>query len=196
MKKRNIKKNRLFIKLLFLVVASILMGIFYMAVLSKTNRNLVGSELKTFFSSLEKISYHKAFLECFSSNFFLLIFMWLLGISIIGIPLILLILLYKGFILGFSVSSILYFYHWKGILISIIYCFPLLIELFAFLFLGYYSIQFSKKLNQLLFLKKEISFRHIMRRYSKMFLFSMILVLVGSLIEIYIVPSILGVFKI
>ena len=193
---KQVKTNKLFVRLVFLISISILFGVFYMAILSKSNKNLVGEELKVFFSSLNKLSYTKAFIECFIKNSFLLTFVWLLGISIIGVPIIILILLFKSFLLGFSISSILFFYKWKGILIAVIYCFPLLINLFSFLFLGYYAIIFSKNLNRLLFLKKEISFRNIMRRYIKMLIFSLILILISSLVEIYVVPSLLSLLKI
>lgn len=193
---KQVKTNKLFVRLMFLIGISVLLGVFYMAILSKSNKDLVGEELKVFFSSLNKLSYTKAFFDCFIKNSALLGFVWLLGISIIGIPIIILILLFKSFLLGFSISSILFFYKWKGLLIVITYCFPLLIELFAFLFLGYYSIIFSKNLNKMLFLKNDISFRNIMRRYIKMFIFSLILILIGSVLEIYVVPSILSLLKI
>ena len=141
---KQVKTNKLFVRLLFLISISILFGVFYMAILSKSNKNLVGEELKVFFSSLNKLSYTKAFIECFIKNSLLLTFVWLLGISIIGVPIIILILLFKSFLLGFSISSILFFYKWKGILIAVIYCFPLLINLFAFLFLNLFSVLYFK----------------------------------------------------
>ena len=42
---KQVKTNKLFVRLLFLISISILFGVFYMAILSKSNKNLVGEEL-------------------------------------------------------------------------------------------------------------------------------------------------------
>lgn len=196
MKKVHMPKNKLLVKLLFISVISILLGIFYMAIISKQNKESVEESLKLFFQSINKLNYQKAIVNCFSSNIFYLLAIWLLGISIIGIPFILLILILKSFILGFSISSILYFYKLKGILIALIYIIPLVLNLLTILFLGYYAIIFSKNLIRLLFLKKEIRFKNIMRRYSKIFLFCLGMIIISSILEIYVVPSFLKLLQI
>lgn len=196
MKKVHMPKNKLLVKLLFISVISILLGIFYMAIISKQNKESVEESLKLFFQSINKLNYQKAIVNCLSSNIFYLLAIWLLGISIIGIPFILLILILKSFILGFSISSILYFYKLKGILIALIYIIPLVLNLLTILFLGYYAIIFSKNLIRLLFLKKEIRFKNIMRRYSKIFLFCLGMTIISSILEIYVVPSLLKLLQI
>lgn len=193
---KNRLRNRLLVKLLFISIISILAGIFYMAIISKQNRESVEESLKLFFQSINKLNYQKAIVNCLCSNIFYLSAIWLLGISIIGIPFIIFILMLKSFILGFSISSILYFYKLKGILIAMIYIIPLVINLFIILFLGYYAIIFSKNLNKLLFLRKEISFKNIMRRYSKIFLFCLGMIALSSIIEIYVVPNLLKLLQI
>ena len=196
MKKIYKIKNKLLFRLMVIAILSIIIGILYISILNTSNIEKIKKSLQLFFKGINKLDYTKAIINCITSNLFYLVLVWILGISIIGIPIIILVIILKSFILGFSISSILFFYKWKGILIAVIYCFPLLINLFAFLFLGYYAIIFSKNLNRLLFLKKEISFRNIMRRYIKMLIFSLILILISSLVEIYIVPSLLSLLKI
>lgn len=196
MKKINVIKNKLLFKLLFISLISILIGIFYMAIISKSNKDSVEESLKLFFENINKLNYNQALINSIISNVFYISFIWLLGISIIGIPFIIGIVILKSFILGFSISSILYFYKFKGILIALIYIIPLALNLLVILFLGYYAIIFSKNLNRLLFLKKEISFKHIMRRYSKMLVFSLVVIILSSVIEIYLVPSLLKLLQI
>ena len=196
MKKVHIAKNKLLIKLLFISVFSILFGIFYMAIISKHNKEAVEESLKLFFESINKLNYQKAITNCLCSNIFYLVAVWLLGISIIGIPFIVLILILKSFILGFSISSILYFYKLKGILIALIYMIPLVLNLLIILFLGYYGILFSKNLIRLLFLKKEVRFKNIMRRYSRIFLFCLGMIVISGILEIYVVPSLLKLLQI
>ena len=199
MKKYKLKqtiKNKLLFRILIITTISILIGIFYTAILSKTDKDLLEKSLKTFFKDLNKLDYLKAFIKCLSSNLFYIILLWLLGISIIGIPFIIIILILKSFILGFSISSILYIYKLKGILICLIYIIPLSINLFIIIYLSYYSINFSKKLNGLLFSKKNINFNYIMKRYFKILLFSIIGILISSILEIYIIPYFLKLLQI
>lgn len=196
MKKIHIAKNKLLVKLLFITVISILFGIFYMAIISKQNKESVEESLKLFFQGINKLNYQKAITNCLCSNIFYLVAVWLLGISIIGIPFIIFILMIKSFILGFSISSILYFYKLKGILIAFIYIIPLVLNLLIILFLGYYAIIFSKNLIRLLFLKKEVRFRNMMRRYSKIFLFCLVMIIISGILEIYVVPSLLKLLQI
>src|SRR5574344_1445059 len=119
--RKNIRKNKLLIKLILITIISILLGILFMAIIKENNKVLVKDNLKLYFASLHKLNYLKALLTCSTSNTIYIIIIWLLGISIIGIPIIIIMLLFKGFILGFSISSILYFYKFKGILICLIY---------------------------------------------------------------------------
>ncbi|MCI8347346.1 MAG: hypothetical protein HFJ12_05335 [Bacilli bacterium] len=191
MRKRNIKRNKLLLKLLIMTSVFILLGIFYIAILSKSNKHMIKENLELFFSSLKKLNYTKAFINCFSSNMIFTIFIWIFGISIVGIPIILIFLIIKSFILGFSISSFIYFYHWKGVIASLIYIIPLIINLFTIVILSYYGILFSKNLNKLLFFKKEIRFKNIMRKYLKILLFSLLIITLSSIIEIYVVPNIL-----
>lgn len=195
MRKRNIKKNKLLIKLLITTSIFILLGIFYIAILGKSNKLLVKENLDLFFSSLKKLNYTKAFISCLSSNLVFTTLIWIFGISIIGIPIILLFLIIKSFILGFNMSSLIYFYKWKGIIAALIYSIPLIINILVMILLSYYGIIFSKNLNKLLFLKKEIRFKNIMRKYLKILLFSLVMITISSLIEIYVVPNILKLFK-
>ena len=194
--KNKIKKNKLLIKLLISMTAAIILGILFIAILSKSNKLMIKDNLETYISSLEKLNYTKGIINCLSTNISYISLIWLLGISIIGVPIIIILLLFKSFTLGFTISSIIYFYKFKGIIISLIYIIPLIINLFLILFISYYGIIFSKNLNNLLFLKKEVNFKHIMRRYLKIFGFVLILTIVSSIIEIYLIPNILRLLQI
>lgn len=196
-KARKIRKsNKLILKLMIISIISVLIGIFYIAILSNSNKVLIKENLETYFESLNKLNYIKALIKCLTSNMITISSIWLLGISIIGVFLIIIILIIKSFALGFTISSLIYFYKLKGIIISIIYIIPLIINLFVIIILSYYGIIFSKNLNRLLFLKKEVNFKNIMRKYIKILLFSTICIVISSLIEIYIVPNILKLLQI
>ena len=196
-KARKIRKsNKLILKLMIISIISVLIGIFYIAILSNSNKVLIKENLETYFESLNKLNYIKALIKCLTSNMITISSIWLLGISIIGVFLIIIILIIKSFALGFTISSLIYFYKLKGIIISTIYIIPLIINLFVIIILSYYWIIFYKNLNRLLFLKKDVNFKNIMRKYIKILLFSTICIVISSLIEIYIVPNILKLLQI
>lgn len=195
MKKIKIKNRPLF-KLIIILIISLILGLLYLSIISKNNISIIKSNLNTYINSLKKLNYLIGLKNCLTSNLIYIIVIWLLGISIIGIPIIILILIIKSFILGFTISSIIYTYGIIGIPITIIYTIPLIINLFLLTFLGYYGIIFSKNLNKLLFLKKEINFKNIMKRYIKLLIFSILITILSSLIEIYIIPNILKLLQI
>ena len=195
MKKRIIKNKKLF-RLIISILISFILGILYIAILSKSNKSMIKDNLELYFFSLNKLNYIKALTNSLSTNLLYTIGIWLLGISIIGVPIIILLLLFKSFIIGFTISSIIYFYKFKGILIAIIYIIPLVIDLYLIFFLSYYSLIFSNNLNRLLFLKKEINFKNIMRRYIKILILVVIGIIISSIIEVYLIPNILKLIKI
>ena len=72
-------------------------------------------------------------LSCFLiNNFVYFISMWLLGISIIGLPIIYIMIFLKSFKIGFTVSSIFANYKFLGILGIICYLIPVLLYIKAY----------------------------------------------------------------
>ena len=194
--KKRIVKNKLLLRILIMILIAFLLGLFYLAILSKTNKGMIQENLNLFFSSIKDLDYVKGLINSLTTNFIYVALIWILGISIIGVPIIIFLLLTKSFILGFSISSIIYFYQWKGIIIALIYSIPLIFNLFFLFFLGYYGILFSKNLNQLLFMKKNINFKDIMRKYLRILLFTTIGIIISSILEIYLIPNLLKLLQI
>lgn len=193
---KRLKQNKLLFRLLIISIIFIIIGILFLAVTSKTNKLLIKDNLNTYFTSLNKLNYSKGFINSIVNNYFYLIIIWILGISIIGIPIAIFILILKSFILGYTISSIIYFYGLKGIFISIIYIIPLVINLIIIYILCYFAINFSKSLNKMLFLKKNISLRFLVKNYLKILLYSGIGLLISSLIEVFVIPNILRLLQI
>ena len=82
MKNKIIKNKKLF-KLIILVLISIILGILYIAIISKSNRLMIKENLELYFSSLNKLDYTKAIINSLTANLLYSIGIWLLGISII-----------------------------------------------------------------------------------------------------------------
>ena len=143
------EQKRIYIFIIVIMLLGLLAGIIYAIILNQNDHNLVTTSLDSFFTSIKNndINYKSAFFNSIIANIFFPTFLFLLGISIIGMPVIIISLVVKTFILGFSLSSIIYTYHFKGILKAIAYLFPhQLITCLMALFLGFYALYFGIKL--------------------------------------------------
>ena len=194
MKNQTQKQKKLFIGLIIGAVLMILIGILFIAVLSKSNKELVNDAINQFMIQVKKgnLEYQHAFLQSIMKNGLECVLLFFFGMSIIGFPITIFLFLSHAFLLGFSFSSILYVYKWKGILLAIVYTLPQLLNLGIFLIFCYLSLLLSKYLFYQLILKKSISFSRIMRQYIKVFLVSLILLIISSAVEVLLVPKILS----
>lgn len=189
----KIKPKKIFLLLLGVILVFCLLGTLYIALLNQENKNLVTESLKNFFQNIqsEKINYQKNFFISTTNNVFITFFIWIIGISIIGIPFIIITLAFKSFIVGFSFSSIIYNYGILGIPKGIIYIIPHIIGLFSTFILSYYAISFSLMLFKLLFRKQDYAKKAIMTRYIKILIFAIIFAIFSSSIETFVVPALL-----
>ena len=187
-------------KYLFLIVISligIVSGILFIFFISKTDKSLVKDEISLFFEGLceNKLNYVSSIINSISTNFLYFIIIWILGISIIGFPIIIFLLFLKSFILGFSISSIIYNFGIKGILLSFFYQFPhSLILLVLFILISFYAINFSIRLFKVLFLKENINLNPYFKRYSLVMGICFLVSVLCSLFEIFVSPILMKLF--
>lgn len=191
---KKISKNKLLLFLIIITIISILLGIFFIAVISNDNQELIKSTINSYFLDINenKIKYFKNLWSILTNNLFLILFIWIMGISIIGIIISLILLIYKSFLIGFSFTSILYTYGFKGLISGIIYIFPEIINLFIVFILTYYSISFSILLFNYLFKKKEYN-RIFVRRYLKLLVISSLIIIFSTLISTFVIPNLLRI---
>lgn len=183
------RQKKLYFFLIGLIIISVILGILFWFIISKEDKLLVNDELTSFFISIKdgnNINYLSSFFNSIITNLLYIGLIWLLGLSIIGLPIIIVFIGLKGFIIGFSIVSIIATYGFKGILGSITYIFPhQIIFLFLLILLGFYSISFCIKLFKYLFLKQNINFKDAMRRYIKILLLSSIISIIISIFETF-----------
>lgn len=192
----NIRKRKLLITLLIITVISFLLGVLFISVLSGANQKLIRTSISGYFDGISKnkMDYLKCLYSVLTSNLLIGSFIWIIGISIIGIFFVVGILVFRSFLLGFSFTSILYTYGFKGIFIGLIYILPEVIGLFIMFLLSYYSISFSILLFNHLFRKKDYNKKVIVSRYLKLLLLSMIGLILVSLVSVFVIPNILRIF--
>lgn len=189
------KKVNLFV--IFIVVLGIISGSLFLMVLNDNDKSEVINEISTFMANINtnNINNFNSFKNSLIEGMILIILSWILGMSIIGVIFNIFFIYMKSFIIGFSISSFILVYKYKGILSSLIYVIPSqLINILIILILGVYTLLFSKYLFKMIFLKdKTVNLGKFFKKYVLVFGICIILCLVSSLCEAYLLPSLLKV---
>ena len=184
-----LRQKKFYLALITIMLLGFISGIVFMFFIDKDSKKTVLDGVNLFFKQIkssEGINYSKSFINTFFSNIGYALLIWVLGISIIGLPIIVLVLFFKSFVLGFSIASIVSNYGFKGVLGAFLYAFPhYIVLLIVYLLLGFYSIMFCYKLFMNLFLKKNNNLRINMTKYLKVLGFSLIIILITSLYEVF-----------
>ena len=193
------KLKKQYIFLIVITIIGIVVGILFSNILSDNDNKIVINKITEYFNNLKDdvpINYFKNLLISIKNNLIYIIIIWIFGLSIIGLILNNFLLFFKSFILGFSIGSIINIYLYNGLILSFIYVFPsLLLNIFIILVMVYYANDFSIKLFNLIFRKKEIHFSLLIKRYIKILSYATILLIISSLIETYIMPFSIKLFS-
>ena len=189
------KKIMIFLNVIAIV--GIIAGSIFMIVLSKNDKDVVLNSIKDFFDKLinNKFNFIGTLKNAALSNLLFSFIIWVIGISVVGVLIVIFIIFYKSFTLGFTISSIIYTYSIKGTLLALIYVFPhMVINLLILLYLSSYSIKLSIILIKSILKKDNLNFKAFINNYSKVFLISIVLLTITSLYESFIAPIILRYF--
>lgn len=182
---------------LFIIILGIISGSIFLVVLKEADKNIVIDRINTFFSNINtnNINNLVAFKNALIENIIFILLIWILGMSIIGIIVNVFLIYLKGFIIGFSLSSFFLVYGYKGLLAGFIYAFPTsIIYILISLLLGVYSILFTLNLFNLIFNKdRSLDMKRFIKKYVLILIISLVLVLISSLTEGFLVPSLLKV---
>lgn len=189
------KKVNLFV--IFIVILGIISGSLFLMVLNENDKSEVINEISTFMANINtnNINNLNSFKNSLIEGMILIILSWILGMSIIGVIFNIFFIYMKSFTIGFSISSFILVYKYKGILSSLIYVIPSqLINILIILILGVYTLLFSKYLFKMIFIKdKTVNLGKFFKKYVLVFGICIILCLVSSLCEAYLLPSLLKV---
>lgn len=187
-----LKKKEILIGVLIVLVLGLLFGSIYITILNNNDKKEIMENVTLYFNSFKNISFQdklNIFKESFLKNVIYFLIMWVLGISMIGFPIILIMIFYRSFLFGFSIASIFIRYKLSSIYKIIIYIFPGRILLFILsIFLAVFSINISNKLIKSCFKKKSFNFNTFGGKYFLLLLICIILCSVTSLIDAFIMP--------
>ena len=189
---------RLFVrqKLPLLVFISIIfiIGIGFGAFAVRTVDYNIQQDLFSYFSDFLKgynnIDYQKSALinESIKFNLLSISVIWLFGMSVIIMPLVPMLVFFKGFVLGFTIGFLVSQFNFKGIILAIVTVFPQNVLIVpAYILAGVTAIAFSVKIVNYYRGRERLSFNDFINYSSKMILLG-VLLLGGSLLETFVSP--------
>lgn len=198
----KISKQMLYFLLIITIIA-LISGSVFSIILDKTDQSLLKESLNTYILNIKQnnIDVFKSFFHLILSESISVLFIWLLGISIIGLPIIILLYFSNTFILGFSIGGLIVNYKFKGLLFSILSTFPhQLIYIGVYTILVAYALNLSLKLLNSIVYRKVLDFKKIINKYIVIGVFSLLAITLTISYETLILPNIIkllfSVFKI
>ena len=196
----TVKKEKnilIFNTIIFLV--GVVLGSLFINFITNDDKKLLIEQVSTFFSNVKKLTSDifgfESFLSILFNNLLVLSIIFVLGISMIGIPFVIFILFFKGFMLGTTISTIILKYSIKGIIGIILYIFPVcILSICVYLFMCFYAIYASKKFLRAFLKKDTLNFKQFLGKYLLSFIVSITLILLLSLLDAYLTPLLLKLF--
>ncbi|MFV0249973.1 MAG: stage II sporulation protein M [Bacilli bacterium] len=185
----------------FLLVTSFIgfiFGVLFIILISKSDQALISEYIKNFVAKINKndLDYLTTFKNTLTNNILFVTSIWFLGISIVGLPLILFLYFAKTFIIGFSFSSFILTYNGVGTVLSLIYLFPhYIINYITYTILVLYALKFSNLLFNIVFKKKEIIFKNIVNKYITIYIFTICITIITTISEVFLTPFLFNIFS-
>jgi len=185
------------------MITLFLMGVIFGAIvvnsLSFAQKEDLYLYLGKFFTEIEggrMTSSEDMFRQSFLHNVKSLGILWLLGISIIGLPLIFVLVFMKGVVVGFSVGFLVNQMGWSGFLLSFVSILPQnIIIIPVFIFIGAVSASFSITLIRKIFMRGQTSMQLPMipffSRYVVFLVAAIAVITVAAGVEAYLSPSLM-----
>ena len=182
---RFIKHNKILFILLILSFLVFLFGFVSFYSMEPSIKSISFQNIQEFLSQIKSNSYSfsKLFFPILFRDSIFVLFIWIFGISIIGIILLLFFYFFEVFLFSLEISSLFFYFHKIPIAFFIFFLLIKTIKVFLYFILVYYSSSFSILLFRFLFLQREYPIKKIFKRYLKIFLILFFFLLFIILIE-------------
>lgn len=186
-------KNKILLTTIIITIISIIIGIIISAIIDDTAKKTIITNVNNTITNFinYKIQTKELINKSLSSNLIIII-IWILGISIIGIPINL--ALYSSKILTLTIEII---YLLKSTTINnipfiIIYLIPKLLSAGLLFVLLYYSLNYSILIIKLISKNKEYNLNKITKKYLKILIIFIFINTLLSIFSFYVVPKIIS----
>ena len=135
----------------------------------------------------------RVFWDIFSLNAKWLLLIWLLGLSVVGMPIIFVMNFLKGALIGFTVSFLVSQYSWEGLLFSFVSVVPQNLVLIPLVLIASVAgMSFSIFLVRNRFLQQKGAMLPPLAQYGMLLLVMLLLAAAISLFEAYVSPDLMS----
>ncbi len=188
----DLKKDKsIYLSLLIALIISFIFGMFFITILSSTDKVTLKEYITNFFTSIKQGKIISLYKTLINNNLGILITS-ILAFSVVLFPLVIVIIFYKGFTLAFTITSLIYTFKIKGIILAIVYVFPSLIFNLVFYFIMcYYSFKLSLILFNKVINKDATNINKFLKKYLVIILVCIAFVSLFSLYDTYLLPSLI-----
>lgn len=191
---RHIKNNFwLYVISLLCLFTGIVLGIYSVRYMGEFEKSDLVNYLKNFTTTIDSgsVNYKSILFQTLKNNIPVILAVWFLGLTMIGIPIILIIDIIKGFTIGFSISFIISEMGIKGIWISLLGVLPQNIIYIPCIIL---SSVFAMEFSLMIFKdRSKVQWKsHILvsiTSYSISFLIVAMIMCIGFFMEAYLTPN-------
>ena len=188
----DLKKDKsIYLSLLIALLISFIFGMFFITILSSTDKVTLKEYITNFFTSIKQGKIISLYKTLINNNLGILITS-ILAFSVVLFPLVIVIIFYKRFTLAFTITSLIYTFKIKGIILAIVYVFPSLIFNLVFYFIMcYYSFKLSLILFNKAINKDTTNINKFLKKYLVIILVCISFVSLFSLYDTYLLPSLI-----
>jgi stage II sporulation protein M len=184
----------LFITVLFLM--GVIFGAILVNSLSFTQKEDLFYYLSQFFGQVSEnnmASSQDMFVQSAAHNIKYIALIWILGISVIGLPVILILLFLKGVVVGFTVGFLVNQMGWSGFLLSFVSILPQNIFIVpVFIVIAAMAVSLSIKMTRRIFLKQSREpLKPFVYRYLYSFITAVLFLVAAGAIEAYLSPPLM-----
>lgn len=186
---KKFKNKKIMLSFLIIFVIGLAFGIYFIFYINESDKIILTKEIEEYISLINnnKFDYLNGFLNSLKINLTYVSFVWGSGILFIFFPITYFIVFYKGFLTGFIISSFIYLYKVKGVLLSIVFLFPHeIINIIILFMLSIISVKFSKKLFQKIKSNELINLKELSKRYLITYVVFIGFTIISSLLEVFI----------
>lgn len=122
--KEHVKVNiKYYFTVAIVFLIGVVIGVTFINNIDESQKAQIGDYLLTFTEALNsdyKIDANNLLRTSITNNLILALLLWFIGSTVVGIPIVYIIICIRGFLLGYTLSSIIIAYNiWKGTLFSI-----------------------------------------------------------------------------
>lgn len=183
---KNIKKYYFIIGLLILGFIS---GIVFIYFITDMDKLIVKNEISDYIRIINKddFNYLDSLFKSFLENIIFLFIIWSSGFIFILLPISYFLIFYKGFLLGFLLSILVYIYKLKGIILFLGFVIPYEVLFILVLIITLYIIKnIAKKYFKAIYKNKNYDLNRLTKIYFLLLVILIIISIILSFVEVYI----------